>query len=459
MKKIFLIVFIFFSLLKTALIYSQTNNSLSLEITSKNTQALIDRSNAYDYSPTAISDNQNNWQVWFCGYDNFDGYGGDSLYYTALNSQKQTIQAIVPVIRHTNRDLSEDGLHACAPSVVKQSTPLIENGKEYFKMYYECAPRLYSLENGALTGLGFTQICHAVSTDGLTWQKYNESLWNTQYRYGDINTEVTPVIKVQDKVLQNCQYQEINGKKYASFPGNNQACSDNGLNYGVGHPSALVMNVDGSQQIWLYYYDSRGVWADRGVYLAKSWDGFHFETPVKTNLQNPIDVKYISSSVPEIGGYFIGTLGIYTDNYYAYSADGITWTWPSTPNPDLKFGQALANHCPAPAQPVFVANQSGILNSPNVDILSSEGFWGKNDGCTSTNGCLCYNAAEDDTRGSTWGMYWLQGNIKQPTSLSGDLNFDQKVDILDLRFFLTKFLESLNLFDYNEMVGNFGKGN
>lgn len=39
----------------------------------------------------------------------------------------------------------------------------------------------------------------------------------------------------------------------------------------------------------------------------------------------------------------------------------------------------------------------------------------------------------------------------------GDLNDDKKVDVLDLRHFLTNFLKSLTIFDYNKMVENFGK--
>jgi len=40
--------------------------------------------------------------------------------------------------------------------------------------------------------------------------------------------------------------------------------------------------------------------------------------------------------------------------------------------------------------------------------------------------------------------------------LSGDLNSDSKVDISDLRYFLTKFLNPYTIFDYNKIVENFG---
>ena len=68
-----------------------------------------------------------------------------------------------------------------------------------------------------------------------------------------------------------------------------------------------VAGVGTSNVIWLFYYDSRGNWADHGVYLVKSEDGLAFANPVKTDLPNGACVKYFGGRFGSWSHVFIAT--------------------------------------------------------------------------------------------------------------------------------------------------------
>ena len=377
----------------------------------------LDRPNTYDYAPSGIIED-NHWKVWFCGGDNDEGrIPGDSIFFWKLTpSGQEGTQKVLP---NSQDNIKEDGRHACAPTITKHSNPYIQNGKELYKMYYECARRFYDKQTENVVE-GFTQICHAISEDGINWKKYNAEIWDNTHQYGDLNTPPTPVIKVNQKILTNCQYEFSEGKHKILG-----SCLENLTNYGVGHPSALVKKIGSGQQVWLYYFDSKGEWPGK-VYLAKSWDGFHFDPPIETNLANPVDVKYFEIQTENHPGFFVATYGIYDDNYFAYSFDGIYWVWyGNVANKDLvKIGKAIPEHQIAYAQPGILGDKFGTSDSTFVNILSGEG-----------------------ERGSLWwesaGLWLIQGrflgekylleNYSSPNSQT-DLNGDGKVNGFDFGF-------------------------
>jgi hypothetical protein len=475
-RKIFIGVFLIY------LIFPYNTRALSIKFTPtfRADWAHIDRAGLYDYSPTAFSDDDGKWKSWYCAA-NPGSMGYDHIYRTFFTLSGSQEEAPAIAIAPTMNDANLDGRHTCAPSVFKHTHQYIYDGAELYSMYYECAPKIYpkcrtgdsncnSTNPDCYTGKcdpniiaeGFTQICHAVSFDGKNWLKYNENYWDTNYQFAPANFDPTPVIKINTQIKQNCQYEFTNGKHQAVFYGTS-GCQDLELNYGVGHPSALVLN----NQIWLYYYDSRGNWNDRAVYLAKSWDGFYFDPPQKTNLQNPVDVKFMKYSNGG-GGAFIATLGIWGSNYYAYSNDGLQWTWPSdSSDTSQKFGTALNSHCAAPGQPSIISDKFGSFNEGLVHIFSGEGFLGTNDFGVQNN---CYSSQEDVQRGSTWGIYLISGNFSQVQSIAGDTNSDGHVDIFDFNNFIANFGNAtcsnpadfdkncrVDIFDYNILLNNFGK--
>ena len=405
----------------------------------------IDRPKTYDYAATGIIDDNGNWDVWFCGGGDRPG---DFIFYWRLTSNSTFGPTLA--LPNSGSDDKEDGMHSCAPTVFKHRHPHILDGREIYKMYYECARRFYGKNSGKPVE-GFTQICHAVSFDGRNWQKYNESLWNSQHRYGDLNTPPTAVVKVGQRILEQCDYHFSSGKHLI-----NDNCLSDMANYGVGHPSAIVREVNGGQQIWLYYFDSEGQYPGR-VYLTKSWDGFNFDSPIATNLTRNVDIKYFAVPVGSYPGYFIATQGLYDDNYFAYSFDGINWVWYDNVGDKslLRIGKAVESHQIAYAQPSILGNKFGVLNTTFANILSGEG-----------------------KRDANWyqnsGLWLIQGNFEVANNyLLGDLDGNKKVDIFDYNILVSNFGKSgspgwipadinkdgkVDIFDYNILVGNFGVG-
>ncbi|MGH6794303.1 MAG: hypothetical protein ACREDH_03680 [Methylocella sp.] len=369
------------------------------------TTPIIAMKDAYSYEPTAMADTAGQaWKVWFCGGDSSGTYG-DSIFYTTVDPSGPSALKPIPVLRPQNIDAAEDGRHACSPSVIRHSNIKIEGGKDLYLLYYECARRFYDRSQKEALVEGFTQICLAFSRDGIDWHNYNKKLWSKSGKFGEHDTNPTPVVTAAPKVLSNCKYAFTGGRHTIDM--NNQECSFKNFinNYGAGHPSALTMEQGSAKQIWLYYYDSRGDWSRHGVYLAKSWDGFHFDTPVKTDLANDASVKYYPGSFGGWSQVFVATMVIGKTNGFAISEDGIHWT------PDSSFiaiGNAVDAHCAAPGPAAIVADDGGHLSSLSVNILSPEGYFGTADRGSKLG---CYNASEDRSRGSTWKIYLLQGDI------------------------------------------------
>jgi len=445
-----------------------STKEVGFEVTDPTRSWEIGRDKTYDYSGSVLKEDNGETKIYTCGGGiPGDPYAGhDAIYLTIFNSsgvktldQKRVLSPLL------SNEQSDDWVHACAPSVIKHSYSQLEGGKEKYLMYYECAPKSYLRSNGTEID-NFTQTCVAFSDDGINWQKYNETIWAGQYRFANENEPPTPVIKINPLMATKYGIEKIDGKYWT-----NLATWD--INsYGVGHPSALVRNG----QIWLYYYDSMGDWLTRGIFLAKSWDGIHFETPVKIiDNKSPVgDIKYVNTPIGNHPGFFVNLvsgMGVYN-----YSWDGINWAWTEIDTADF-FPVFLANNysmglparqgiCLAPGGWAIAGDKFGIVNSANVDVYINEGKRGISDGCTATNGCTCYSSLEDQSRGYTWQTYRYKGKFVSivtpspsptPTPISGDLNGDTHVNIFDYNLLVSKFGNPYTIFDYNSLVANYGK--
>jgi hypothetical protein len=344
-----------------------------------NITPVIDLGNTYSYQPSA-------WQqasqvkVWFCGGDR-QGKLGDAIYYATLVISGNLFEAPTRVMVPKNDDIGEDGAHACAPSVIRYRRG---DGNLTYILYYECARRVYDRSRGFGRTESFTQICQAFSDDGLSWKKNG----------------LEPVIKVANKILENCNYAFVNGKH--SIESSRSSCN-NYDNYGSGHPSAIIMeDVD---PIWLYYFDSKGVGAERGTYLTKSRDGIKFGAPIKTNLPNDAHVKYFNGMFGGWPSVFIATTVINASNKIYVSGDGINWVSGGSQN---DVGIAVSGHCAAPGPGEIVGNSLNHVSSLSIQFLSSEGYYGTGDNGRQYG---CYSQLEDKGRGSTWKIHLIEGTI------------------------------------------------
>ena len=432
---------------------------IGFEVTDPTRSWEIGRDKTYDYAPSVLKEDNGETKIYTCG-GQMDGTGKwyDSIYLTVFNSNgiKTVNQNLVlsPLVRTTG---SDDSAYACAPSVIKHSFAGLENGKEKYLMYYECAPKVYqkSVSDGLPTGI-FTQTCVAFSDDGINWQKYNEDIWTSKGRLANANEPPTAVIKMNPLMAQKFGIEKIGGKWWSNLN------VYDGNAYGVGHPTVLVK--DG--QIWLYYYDSVGEYNDRGMFLAKSDNGFNFYPPIKiANIRSPMDVRYVA--VPAMGraGFFVAFGGGYGKPYYNYSGDGITWAWNEVDSMNFyidflvnnySLGQVSAGKCLLPGSNTFGSDKHGIIHSLDVDVYINEGYLGGNYGCTSTNGCTCYSSLEDGGKGYSWQTYRYKGKFipiiptiiptVKPTTVPtkaaivGDYDGDRDVDLADFGIWKGKYL-------------------
>lgn len=359
-------------------------SSSSFTPTFRSSWAFIDTPNRADYAPTAMDDGQ--WKVWNCTSDPVDSL--DTIWYTSFTTQGIYDVGPQEVMEPSRNNADPWGLHTCAPSVVKFNNR--------YKMYFECAPRVYKLGNKSSYDTCYTELCTAESTDGINW------------------TGRRVLFGINDVIKANIKLETENGKRIADFSKSNlSSCTNLDLNYGVGHPSAVVK--DG--QIWLWYYDSKGDWGPGGTYLAKSSDGENFTTVNQSPIEiSAPEVKY----VPSLDA-FIGTFAPNASNRFGYSKDGLTWAWPDfaytngsweIKYPNMTIGQAVAGHCAAPAQAGIIGNAEGHLASlTRVRMFSGEGFWSTDEGGKKWG---CYSAKEDTHRGSTWAIYLIEGNFNIP---------------------------------------------
>ncbi len=232
------------------------------------------------------------------------------------------------VLAPGNNDAAEDGLHACAPSVIKRTRNAAEGG---YLLYYECARRIYDRARNFSNDVGFAQVCGATSDDGTAWRRLKDG---------------APLITAAPRVLENCSYAFMGGRH--TIDTGRPACSlaNQINNYGVGHPSAVIVANGSSNAIWLYYYDSKGDWAQHGVYLAKSQDGINFGSAVKTNLPNDAHVKYFAGRFGGWDHVFLATTVIGKTNGILVSGDGVNWL--PADGSVIDAGVASGEHCATP---------------------------------------------------------------------------------------------------------------
>ena len=488
---------------------------IGFEVTDPTRAWEIGRDKTYDYSGSVLKEDNGETKIYTCGGGiPGDPYAGhDAIYLTIFNSngvktldQKRVLSPLL------SNQLSDDWSHACSPTIIKHSFAQLAGGAEKYLMYYECAPMVFRRSDGAkITPDPFTQTCVAFSDDGINWQKYNEDIWTSQYRFANENEPPTPVIKINPLMVAKYGIEKINGKYWT-----NLATFATDV-YGVGHPSALVRGGE----IWLYYYDSVDNWNSRGSFLVKSWDGIHFGAPIKINdNKSPADIKYINAPIGNHQGFFVNVL----HGVYNYSWDGINWGWTEIDTADF-FPVFLANNysmglparqgiCLAPGGWAIAGDKFGTVSTANVDVYINEGKRGIYEGCTATNGCTCYSSLEDQSRGYTWQTYRYKGKFvsvvtasptptraptstprptvtsvprvtntprpsSTPTVLRGDIanskgyaTPDGHVDSYDVNALVSNFGKTgstgfilsdinrdgkVNIFDYSIVVGSYGK--
>jgi hypothetical protein len=361
--------------------------SAQWSLQSSGREPLIDMIDTHTYQPSAWLVSPAEWKIWFCGGDSAHTMG-DSIFYTVADPRTNHAEKPVRVLAPGNNDTAEDGLHACAPSVIKRTRNAAEGG---YLLYYECARRIYDRARNFGTDVGFAQICGATSDDGTAWRRLNDG---------------AALITAGSLVLENCSYAFTGGRH--TIDTGRPACSlaNQINNYGVGHPSAVVVG-NGKEAIWLYYYDSKGDWAQHGVYLAKSDDGFHFGGVVKTNLPNDAHVKYFAGRFGGWNHVFVATTVTGKTNGILVSEDGVNWL--PADGSVIDAGLASNEHCAAPGTPELVGDDANNLASLSVALLSSEGYRG---GADQGQKAGCYAASEDRVRGGSWKTYVMRGEIR-----------------------------------------------
>jgi hypothetical protein len=275
------------------------------------------------------------------------------------------------------------------PSVIRRTRNAAGGG---YLLYYECARRIYDRARNFSTDVGFAQICGATSEDGTVWRRLKDG---------------AALITASPRVLENCSYAVTGGRH--TIDTSRPPCSPQNQinNYGVGHPSAIVANNGNSDEIWLYYYDSMGDWAQHGVYLAKSEDGIKFGSAVKTNLPNDAHIKYFAGRFGGWSHVFVATTVVSKTNGILISEDGINWL--PADGSVIDAGLASSEHCATPGTGELVGDDVNNLTSLSVAFLSSEGYRGTVDQGQKVG---CYAASEDRVRGSSWKMYVMRGEIR-----------------------------------------------
>lgn len=419
------------------------------------TTPVIDRPGTYDYQASPMRRPDGGLYAWYCGGNS----GHDAVFRASLDASNQLegIQLAVPASGDPG---VPDGYHACDVSVIQHHAPGVswpggiidQPGEELYYMYYECAAFVRNRLNSAIVD-GPSEICLAASVDGSTWMKYSEELWVTgpYWHFGNLDTVPTPIVAMDEQVRVNCQWDDddpafpgeyvVSGVYPLPGGGSSSGCGNRAANYGSGHPSAISLPgtpPSNQRAVWLYSYDSRGLWADRGMVLRKSWDGIHFGPPIDVVgidfetgavLHHPDGrpyrlehgkVRYFDVDVPgSEGGIFIATSGVDFESYFAYSFDGVHFvlSWPPyPPGPAMRLAESRADDqdpdrdlCSVGGAPAIVADRFGIVDRLTyVDVLSGEGKLGVRDGVSSG---ICHSPLEDAGRGATWGLYLLKGDF------------------------------------------------
>ncbi len=376
------------------------NPELRFNATFRSNWPLIKVPGTYNYEPSAMTDKVDGWKIWWCGNIPNSHYG-DVIYYAQLAKNGDGYKVAPRVVLHPeDSEISSDSFGTCNPSVISYKNSKLEGPEQYY-MYFECAPILHdrSSNNFGKRAMVFTEICLATGRDGIHWNKRGHA---GKTRENMIDTLPEPILKTSSAVRSNCLYRsESRGQKTVDTSAGKCSGAEMINNYGVGHPSAVVINGT----VWLFYYDSRGSWPEHGVYLTKSHDGANFDSSVKTNLPNGGSIKYSENL-----NMFVAITTIGSRNRLFYSRDGISWN----PSPSISsqsgidVGIAINGHCAAPGQNTIVGDEHGHLSSNSLNILSGEGYLGTSDNARPLG---CYNKDEDSARGITWGIYLIKGDL------------------------------------------------
>jgi hypothetical protein len=207
--------------------------------------------------------------------------------------------------------------------------------------------------------------------------------------------------------------------KDKEFPDNRASVitQRNIANYGAGHPSAVVK--DG--KVWLFYLNSKGVWAEKGVRLRKG-DGIIFaaEEGGEHTPKNPIDVAYYEAPEGVGSDAFLGSLVLGGRNLFAYSRDGLDWNfmqWNKEHEYDFgtDMGWGSADRCTIGSPAAFVSDRYGKLDTlDKVRLMTTEGFL--TDPTYDNLGvhprCIAPEAFASAPRGASYGLYMIEGQIK-----------------------------------------------
>ncbi len=111
-------------------------------------------------------------------------------------------------------------------------------------------------------------------------------------------------------------------------------------------------------------------------------------------------------------GVWVGSTLFETHRYFEYSLDGVNFQAASFSNPSSDFLLVEANPgylCPAPGAGSFVSDSYGhVQGQRSFGLLSGKGFLR-----TSERGIEkgCHHQNEEDLRGSTWALYYLEGDF------------------------------------------------
>lgn len=322
-----------------------------------------------DYEATAFVDNVNGvtkQRIWWCGYNgaanpyaNYVPVGDSILYSEEYNSGPYS----APQIQITwNGNYGKLTNVACSPTVVRLPT----DGS--YRMFYECT---WAGEPIPSSGLPPANLCAAWSSDGYNWSVWNGGGWVPQW-YG-----------VAQPFLPS---------------------PSNMTGYGVGHPSAVIVN----NEIWLYYFLQVNAGGPVQTWRARI-GGANYTQVLEykpTNLTTTAYHVYVLGTYR--GTFFLATYGGgdgVLANHYLTSSDGINFEPIGSAHP-----LAYASRPCAVSPPAILSNIFGQIVIPNwtpttMVLFSSEGLVAQDPSASPA----CWVNFWEPVRGSTWDVYPVVG--------------------------------------------------
>jgi hypothetical protein len=118
-------------------------------------------------------------------------------------------------------------------------------------------------------------------------------------------------------------------------------------------------------------------------------------------------IKYFSGKFGSWDHVFVAATIIDGRNLLLISNDGVNWL--PAGGSVIEMGRATKERCVVPGQGEIVGDAANNLTSLSVSFLSAEGYLGMVDQGQKLG---CYSPSEDRSRGSTWKIYVMQGEIK-----------------------------------------------